>query len=360
MRNHVGACLSVLLGWSAAHAVAKDLNVGDAVPQLEVKEFVRGEPLRHLERGKTYVVDFWATWCVPCKGMIPHLTTLQKKYKDVTFIGVSVWESDQAAVKPFVKEMGEKMDYRIAIDAVPERGKPKDGAMAKNWLGAAAEENIPMAFIVDPNGKLAWVGHPAGIEQPLTQIVRGTWDLEAAARQYKKEHDPIRKVMPLLAKVEEARQSGDSKTILTLVDDAIAGDPEVERFVGIYKFWALARRANTRDQALDYGRHLVEMVLRNNARSLNDLAWYLVAPGGKHEGKFPNLALMAAQRANELTGGKDISICDTLAKAYFDSGDTAKAVETQARVLDLAKGTPRENDEALKGRLERYRKAAMK
>ena len=48
--------------------------------------------------------------------------------------------------------------------------------------------------------------------------------------------------MPLLAKVEEARQSGDSKTILTLVDDAIAGDPEVERFVGIYKFWALARR----------------------------------------------------------------------------------------------------------------------
>ena len=49
----------------------------------------------------------------------PH--GLQKKYPDVAFIGVSIWEQDQNAVKPFVDTMGDQMAYRVAIDAIPER-----------------------------------------------------------------------------------------------------------------------------------------------------------------------------------------------------------------------------------------------
>ena len=62
----------------------------------------------------------------------------KKKHKDVTIIGVSVWENDQDAVEPFVKDtMGDKMDYSVALDAVPAKGDPNDGAMAKNWMAAA-------------------------------------------------------------------------------------------------------------------------------------------------------------------------------------------------------------------------------
>ena len=78
---------------------------------------------RRSSAGKNYVVEFWATWCGPCKASIPHLTELQKKNPSVTFIGVSVWEPDQDKVKPFVEEMGDKMAYRVAIDLVPEKEK---------------------------------------------------------------------------------------------------------------------------------------------------------------------------------------------------------------------------------------------
>src|SRR5437868_2205978 len=99
--------LAVLAGWVAGASADAPLGVGDPAPKLEVKEFVKGEPVVRLEKGKTYVVEFWATWCGPCRATIPHLTELQKKYKDITFIGVSVWEREPGAVKPFVAEMGD-------------------------------------------------------------------------------------------------------------------------------------------------------------------------------------------------------------------------------------------------------------
>jgi len=53
--------------------------------------------VKGFDKDKTYVVEFWATWCGPCKATIPHLTKLQKEHPDVTFIGVSVFENDTSA-----------------------------------------------------------------------------------------------------------------------------------------------------------------------------------------------------------------------------------------------------------------------
>src|SRR5579859_1941734 len=110
-------------------AAAKVLSIGDPAPAITVKRFVKGAPVTKFEKGKLYVVEFWATWCPPCRESIPHLTELQKKFKDVTFIGVSAFENDQKKVKPFVEEMGKKMDYRVALDDVPEGGQRQDGKM---------------------------------------------------------------------------------------------------------------------------------------------------------------------------------------------------------------------------------------
>jgi thiol-disulfide isomerase/thioredoxin len=93
------------------------LMVGDLAPALEVNRFVKGEPFSDFQKGQVYVIEFWATWCVPCKESIPHLTELQKKYGEkVRILGVSVWEPREDAVEPFVKEWGQKMDYWVAMD----------------------------------------------------------------------------------------------------------------------------------------------------------------------------------------------------------------------------------------------------
>jgi hypothetical protein len=305
------------------------------------------------------VVEFWATWCGPCRATIPHLTELQKKHKDVTFIGVSVWETDQKAVKPFVQEMKEKMNYRVAMDAALGSDKEGTGTMAKTWMDAAGQDGIPTAFIVDRDGKIAWVGHPMNMEQPLDEILEGKWDLQAAANTFKKEMVEKRKLRELMEKITKARSSGDSKALLAILDEAIAGDAKLEPQIGRMKFNALASDAANQDKAWDYGRHFVESVINDKAQNLNRFAWEMVDPAAKKklEPRFLKLALQAAKRADELTDGKDPAVADTLARAYFLNGDHAKALEVQERAVQAAKGTPLQQDKEMKERLQEYRKA---
>jgi len=73
----------------------------------------------------TLVLEFWATWCPPCRASIPHLTELAHKYKSagVEFVGITN-EPNETMIKQFVTRMGAQMDYTVAIDSV---GKVTEG-----------------------------------------------------------------------------------------------------------------------------------------------------------------------------------------------------------------------------------------
>src|SRR3954468_5703604 len=66
------------------------IKLGEKAPKLSIEEFLKGEKIEKFEDGKVYVLDFWATWCPPCIKSIPHLSELQKKFKDkVVIIGIA-------------------------------------------------------------------------------------------------------------------------------------------------------------------------------------------------------------------------------------------------------------------------------
>jgi hypothetical protein len=75
-------------------------------------------------------------------------------------------EHQENQVEPFVRKMGERMTYRVAFD--DKRTEPR-GAMARTWMEAAGRKGIPAAFLVDKNGRLAWIGHPMAINQELIE-----------------------------------------------------------------------------------------------------------------------------------------------------------------------------------------------
>jgi cytochrome c biogenesis protein CcmG/thiol:disulfide interchange protein DsbE len=103
--------------------------------------------LVHLSdyRGKVVLLDFWATWCGPCRIEIPWFMDLQRKNRDRGFevLGVAMDDEGWEVVKPFVAELG--VNYRVLIG---------DDLTAQMYGGVDA---LPTTFLIDKNGKVAAV-----------------------------------------------------------------------------------------------------------------------------------------------------------------------------------------------------------
>jgi len=356
MLKRISVVMLALLLSVTLRATAHALGIGDAAPKLQVKEFVKGQPVKEFHKGKLYVIEFWATWCGPCKVSIPHLTEMAHKYKDVTFVGVSVWEQSQEQVKPFVTSMGTKMDYTVAMDSVPSGKTGNDGFMAANWMQAAHQDGIPTAFIIDKDAKIAWIGHPMSMDKPLEQIVAGKFDSKAAKLIQEKEAAQQQKMAALGAKFQAAGK--DKAKQIAVLDEALKESPELEPTLGALKLNLMLASPENTDKAALYAAHLVE-TYKDNPAQLNALAWGIVDPKSpKRPEALNKVALKAAMRADELSKGKDAAIADTLARAYFVNDNLPKAIETQARAATAAKGS--EIEKELQDRLAEYKKASKR
>jgi thiol-disulfide isomerase/thioredoxin len=349
------------------------LMLGDKAPELTVSKWVKGEPVTGFEKGKTYVVEFWATWCGPCKVSIPHLTELQKDNPDVRFIGVSVWESDQSKVEPFVKDMGDKMDYTVAMDDVPAAGegskKHEKGKMDKGWMGASGSNGIPTAFIVNGEGKIAWIGHPSELEEPLAKVKKGEWDLAAEAKKYRTAKENEAKVKPMQDQLTQAFKTQDWDSAVKALDALMEADPNTATQYAMMKFNVLLTQAKDYDRAYAFASQAADGVLKDNSQALNSFAWTIVDPdtSDEIEKKDLKVALKLARRADEVAKHQDAAILDTLARVYFVSGDIDKALETQKKAIDAiptTKNWPEDQRDQLRdeleSRLEEYKEKAGK
>lgn len=161
----VRSCLAVVSLIALPGALAGSL--GDPAGTLAVMEWMNGEPvdLAKAKAKKVHVIEFWATWCGPCRVTAPHLTELQKKHGDkVTIIGVTSEKPD--VVKRYLDAQGDKIGYTIAVD----QGRKTFDA----YMGAFGRGGIPHAFVVDRAGNIVWEGHPMnGLDQAIEKTLDG-------------------------------------------------------------------------------------------------------------------------------------------------------------------------------------------
>jgi len=336
------------------------LMVGDPAPAIQVAEWVQGQPVA-LQPGRVHVVEFWATWCGPCKVAIPHLNELARKYADqAQFVGVSVWERISAEnpykVPEFVKAMGDQMTYAVAADQVAE--SKDSGPMAKNWMEAAGQGGIPTAFVVDRAGKIAWIGHPMSIDEPLASVVAGTWDLDAAAKKHASDIRLKAVTNKLGREISKAKKDKDFARAIQLIDEGVAREAGLEATFGIDRYFLLLEAGRAPEAAV-YGQRLVQHVFADSAPALNQLAWWIVDPQAKRaQGDFA-LAVAAAERAVKLVEEKDASILDTLGLALFRHGQLERAIQVQEKAVALAAGQAGLEPE-LKARLAEFKAAKAK
>ena len=170
----------VVLCWStpAMAQRGQELKIGDPAPGLSIGEWVKGDETS-LKKGTTYIIDFWATWCTPCRKSIPHLTGLKKLYSDTELRIIAVTKEEPEVVKPFVRKQGRRMGYTVCID--------RKSATERAWIRAAGlPVAYPTVFIVGPEGLVQWVGHPA--DEDFDEIL----ELVMAGRYNKKLIDQAR------------------------------------------------------------------------------------------------------------------------------------------------------------------------
>ncbi|HVN21314.1 MAG TPA: TlpA disulfide reductase family protein [Dongiaceae bacterium] len=91
-------------------------------------------------RGKVVLVNFWATWCPPCRKEMPDLQALYDKYKDKGLVVLAISDEDSAKVSPFIAER--KISYPVLLDP------------GRKVAEAFVVEGIPKSFVYNRDGKL--------------------------------------------------------------------------------------------------------------------------------------------------------------------------------------------------------------
>jgi thiol-disulfide isomerase/thioredoxin len=287
---------------------------------------VKGVPVRELGKGKVYVIDFWATWCVPCLAAMPHTSELQKKHRDKGLVVLGVTSTDsfgntEEAIRKLVERKGEAIGFAVGIDE--EGNSPRGyqgvfrGKTVEAYLGGAQVPAIPAAFVIDRDGRIAFIGHPQEIDEAVERCLDGTWDLRPARTQ------------------RQAR--GEAQELLVQLEKAL--------------------KARDFDKGLALSRTLIDDLRHNESRVFAGVAGLMAEGDGTLARRAPDLALKAGWRAEELTRAADPGVLSALASVHFARGEVDEAIRTMTRALALSEGGLKP---VLEKQLEKYRAASSR
>jgi thiol-disulfide isomerase/thioredoxin len=314
---------------AAKEAERPMLRIGDRAPQPMLAEILKGDTdFKTFPKGKVTVMEFWATWCGPCKSGMPHLSELQAEYADrgVTIIGVT--REEPGVVKTFLgkPEWDAKTRYTMALD--------QDSKTNEAYMKAARRSGIPCAFVVDQKGRVAWIGHPMSMDEPLAKIVAEDWDIKEARTEFERAAKAQQMMRAISTSLREARRTGDYNDAMRQINKGIElmpGDSSLQ----MMKFETMIGPIGD-PTGYDLGWDLFK-ANKGNAMMLNRIAWYVLDDDAVKDRNL-DFALLVAKAANDAAGGSDAAILDTLARAYFELGEFDTAIRYQKKAIERAEG----------------------
>lgn len=342
------------------------LNIADPAPSLQMREWIKGSPIQQFEKGKIYVVEFWATWCKPCIAAMPRLSVLANKYKDkVTVLAIDVYENKTTSiqkVKAFVDSMGDRMDYTVGVE--------DSNFMATRWLLASQEPAIPGTFVVNTEGNLAWIGHPMYLDKVLLKIVNNDWDIKEALidrnleKYLKALDDSINyELINYAGNAYKKDYIGKPDSALLYISKIITKEPRLKYapFITSHTFSALLK--TNQQLAYEYGK---EALLRS---FYDDPPFYYLIMSIEGYSNILNLQPKIYQLCAEAYQVKIDQIpypeladmfkyYDKMAAWYWCANNKPKAIEAQKKAIEILKnkkGFSKTDLAAYELRLQKYK-----
>jgi len=142
------------------------VEVGRAAPDFLLETSTGGELRLSDLQGQSVLVNFWATWCPPCRAEMPELVAAYDRYRDdgLVIVAVNLQETD-SQVNKFAKEFG--MTFPIVID--------RDGELKNVWRLGGPIQGIPTSYFIDASGVIRRLFYgpmkEAALEQRLAEIL---------------------------------------------------------------------------------------------------------------------------------------------------------------------------------------------
>lgn len=337
-----------------ALAAEPALTIGDAAPKLQVGKWVQGEPVEGFQKGKAYLLDFWATSSLSSRTSIPRLNEIQREFKDkgLIVIGQNCGEQDDNLVAPFVSKMGGQMTYRVALDN--KQGNRK-GLMAQTWMNAADRHSLPCEFLVDRKGRIAWIGRLTDLKDKIIEdVLADRFDMQKAAEQYNRQRTNEARLLSLSLDVNRSLQGKHWDEAMARVDEMAKFLPEDQRdSLDLVRFNILLGKksyAAAYKLAAQFSEsHKDDTVLQN------ELAWKIATDKTIERRDLP-LAETIAARANAAAKNLNPGALDTLARIWFMEGKKDQAIRAEEKAVELAEGNVKGS---LQKTLETYKKGQL-
>ena len=141
----------IILGLCISAQAQQKFKPGSPAPDIHIQKFLNYEsPDEDLFKGKTIILEFWATWCKPCIKSIPHINNLVDKFGCDSVLFVSISKESPRKVEYLLKK--KTLKSYVAIDL---NGKTNINYKIRY---------IPKAFVIDSYGRIAWEGYPLGLD----------------------------------------------------------------------------------------------------------------------------------------------------------------------------------------------------
>lgn len=347
-------------GGAEGKPAAALLRPGSPAPPLTVETWITGTPVAAFERGKVYIVYFWAVWAPQSATLVPRLSALQREFagKGVSIVGVASPDKRNNTlerVEKFVADREGQIAYMVAWD--------KDRTTSTAYLDASEAPFIPWAFVIDKDGKIAFCGSPHEYDLGLVldRLFAGTWDIAKGPGEL----DEINQRTDRMLRSVEPRTSTAPREAWEELKRFEADLPRVARgliptslkaelMIRNQVEGAEAIAAGVVDALIAEDGRMIGGMNRRSSTYLNQIAWAIVDPALKPKSRNLDLALKAAEAASAQTSEKEPAILDTLARVCWLRGDKVRAVELQKKAIRLAGEDEAELKKELEETLKEY------